>query len=156
MVGKARNRAIKGHYQYLSFGHFKNRPLTLSLHKKKESKATASLSGTKNKNTMIMTQTIFKTKITQESTDNSTCASCPKFKDSGEGRGRGECLLFNIMVFSHHPKVDDCKLNLASEATAKKQTTDYLGQQIRETRLLLERSKHRHSQTNQLSLKAPF
>ena len=104
----------------------------------------------------MITQSQTQIKITQESTDNSTCASCPKFKDSGEGRGRGECLLFNIMVFSHHPKVDDCRLNLSSQATAKKETTDYLGQQIQETRLLLEKSKHRHSRTNQLNLKAPF
>ncbi len=86
----------------------------------------------------------------------STCESCSQFKNYGETRGRGYCKLFDKVAFSHHPFTNDCLLNLASEAIAKKQTTDYLGQQIRETRLLLERSKHRHSQTNQLSLKAPF
>ncbi len=102
-----------------------------------------------------MPQTQIQTKIAPEKTI-ATCASCPKFKDSGEGRGRGLCSVFDTIVFSHHPFTQDCKLNLVSETIARKKTIDYLGKQIQETRLVLKRSKHRHSQTSQLSLKAPF
>ncbi len=100
-----------------------------------------------------MPQTQIQTKIAPESTI-STCATCPKFKDSGEGRGRGLCSVFDTIVFSHHPFTQDCRLNFSSKSREK--TIDYLGKQIQETRLVLERNKHRHSLTNQLNLKAPF
>ena len=105
-----------------------------------------------------MNHTALKTKIAPYATKVSTCADCHKFKPTGEGRGRGECLLFNTMVFSHYPKVNDCRLNLESEARAKAKdkSLDYLGQEIRDTRLRLEKSKHRLSIKNQLILKAPF
>ena len=101
----------------------------------------------------MIAQTQIQTKIAPEKTI-ATCASCPKFKDSGEGRGRGLCSVFDKVVFSHHPFTQDCKLNFVSKA--REETSDYLGQQIQDTRLMLERSKHRHSRTNQLILKPPF
>ncbi|MDJ0747467.1 MAG: hypothetical protein QNJ32_29580 [Xenococcaceae cyanobacterium MO_167.B27] len=100
-----------------------------------------------------MTQTIFKTKIAPEKTI-ATCASCPKFKDSGEGRGRGLCSVFDTIVFSHHPFTQDCRLNFSSKSREK--TIDSVGKQIQETRFRLEKSKHRLSIKNQLVLKAPF
>ncbi len=100
-----------------------------------------------------MPQTQIQTKIAPESTI-STCATCPKFKDSGEGRGRGLCSVFDTIVFSHHPFTQDCRLNFSSKSREK--TIDSVGKQIQETRLVLERNKHRHSLTNQLNLKAPF
>ncbi len=102
-----------------------------------------------------MTQTPTQTKIAPEKTI-ATCAACPKFKDSGEGRGRGLCTVFDRMVFSHHPFTQDCKLNLVSESIARKKTIDYLDQQIQDTKLLMEKSKRRCSVKNQLILKAPF
>ncbi len=99
--------------------------------------------------------TVFKTKINQESS-TSTCANCPKFKDFGEGRGRGLCTLFDKVVFSHHPLTSDCRLNLAPATKEKEETIDTLGQQLKETRLLLDKAKHRRSRKNQLILKAPF
>ncbi|MDJ0746403.1 MAG: hypothetical protein QNJ32_23985 [Xenococcaceae cyanobacterium MO_167.B27] len=99
-----------------------------------------------------MTYTAFKTEVPTAC----TCESCSQFKNYRESRGRGYCKLFDKVAFSHHPFTNDCRLNLATDTEAKKETTDYLGQQIRETRLMLEKSKYRHSLTNQLSLKAPF
>ena len=105
-----------------------------------------------------MNHTALKPKIAPDTTEVSTCADCHKFKPTGEGRGRGWCLLFNRVAFTHHPKVDDCKLNLASEARAKAkdESLDNLGQQIRDTRSLLNKSKHRSFLKNQLILKPPF
>ncbi len=103
----------------------------------------------------MITQTQTQTKIAPELTIT-TCGSCPKFKDTGEGRGRGLCGVFDKMVFSHHPFTQDCKLNLVSESIAKDKTIDVVGQQIQETRSALEKSKCRCSIKNQLILKAPF
>ncbi len=99
-----------------------------------------------------MTDTAFKTKTSTAS----TCENCLKFKDYRDRRGRGYCKLFDKVVFSHHPLTNDCRLNLATDSEVKKETTDYQGQQILETRLLVERSKHRLSLKNQHYLKAPF
>ncbi len=103
----------------------------------------------------MITYTQTQTKIASEKTI-ATCAACPKFKDSGEGRGRGLCTLFDRMVFSHHPFTQDCRLNLVSKTIAKKKTIDTVGKQIQETRLRLEKSKRRVFLRNQLVLKAPF
>lgn len=103
--------------------------------------------------TSIMNHIAFKTKIAPEKT-STTCASCPKFKDSGEGRGRGLCTVFDRIVFSHHPLTQDCRLNLSSKS--KKKTIDAVGKQIQDTRLRLEKSKRRRSIKNQLILKANF
>ena len=97
-----------------------------------------------------MTYTASKTEVPTAS----TCKSCSQFKNYRESRGRGYCKLFDKVVFSHHPFTQDCKLNFVSKA--RKETTDYQGQQILETRLLLEKSKHRLSRTNQLIQSAPF
>ena len=102
-----------------------------------------------------MSHTALKPKIAPESTIT-TCADCHKFKPTGEGRGRGECLLFNEMMLSHYVQANDCKLNLASEATARKKTIDSVGQQIQDTRSLLNKTKHRSFLKNQLILKPPF
>ncbi len=102
-----------------------------------------------------MTQTQIQTKIAPEKTI-ATCASCPKFKDTGEGRGRGLCMVFDKIVFSHHPFTQDCKLNLVSETIARKKTIDLVGKRIQETRLSLDKSKRRCSIKNQLILKANF
>ena len=102
-----------------------------------------------------MTQTQIQTKIAPGKTI-ATCAACPKFKDSGEGRGRGLCTVFDRIVFSHHPFTQDCKLNLVSKTIAKDKTIDVVGKQIQETRLRLEKSKRRLSLKNQLILKANF
>ncbi len=102
-----------------------------------------------------MTQTQIQTKIAPKSTI-ATCAACPKFKDTGEGRGRGLCMVFDKIVFSHHPFTNDCRLNLVSLATDSDKTIDAVGQQIQETRLSLGKSKRCCSVKNQLILKAPF
>ncbi len=81
----------------------------------------------------MITQTQIQTKKAPEKTIG-TCAACPKFKDTGEGRGRGLCTVFDRIVFSHHPLTQDCKLNLMSESRAKKQTIDTVGKQIQKTR----------------------
>ena len=85
-----------------------------------------------------------------------TCASCPKFKDFNESRGRGLCTIFDKIVFSHHPFTSDCKLNLAPVTKVKEETIDSVGQQLKQTRVLLDKAKHRCSRKNQLILKAPF
>ena len=103
----------------------------------------------------MIAQTQIQTKIAPEKTIT-TCATCPKFKDSGEGRGRGLCAVFDKVVFSHHPFTQDCRLNFSSKSIAKDKTIDSVGQQIQDTRLRLEKSKHRLSLKNQLILKAPF
>ena len=103
----------------------------------------------------MITQTETQTKIAPKSTI-ATCAACPKFKDTGEGRGRGLCTVFDRIVFSHHPFTQDCKLNLVSESRAKDKTIDVVGKQIQETRLSLEKSKRRLYLKNQLVFKAPF
>ena len=102
-----------------------------------------------------MTQTQIQTKIAQVLTV-STCANCPKYKDTGEGRGRGLCTLFDKVVFSHHSLTSDCQLNLAPVTKVKEETIDTLGQQLKETRVLLDKAKHRCSRKNQLILKASF
>ncbi len=102
-----------------------------------------------------MNHIAFKTKIPITSS-NSTCASCPKFKDYNEPRGRGWCRLFDRVAFCHHPLTSDCRLNLAPATKEKEETIDTLAQQLKETRLLLEKAKHRRSRKNQLILKAPF
>ncbi|MDJ0577682.1 MAG: hypothetical protein QNJ65_21300 [Xenococcaceae cyanobacterium MO_234.B1] len=99
-----------------------------------------------------MTHTQIQTQISSDS----TCASCPKFKDYNEPRGRGWCRLFDRVAFSHHPFTLDCQLNLASDSKVKGDATDSIGQQLKETRLLLDKAKHRRSRKNQLILKAPF
>ena len=101
-----------------------------------------------------MTQTIFKTKIVPDTTEVSTCADCHKFKPTGEGRGRGLCSVFDKIVFSHHPFTQDCRLNFSSKSREK--PIDSVGQQIQDTRLLVEQINHRLSLKNQLILKAPF
>ncbi len=103
----------------------------------------------------MITQTQIQTKKAPGKTI-ATCAACPKFKDTGEGRGRGLCAVFDRIVFSHHPFTNDCRLNLVSETVAKDKTIDTVGQQIQETRLLMEKSKRCCSVKNQLILKAPF
>ncbi|MGK7894934.1 MAG: hypothetical protein AB4372_15270 [Xenococcus sp. (in: cyanobacteria)] len=103
----------------------------------------------------MITQTQTQTKIAPESTI-ATCAACSKFKDFSEGRGRGLCMVFDKIVFSHHPFTQDCKLNLVSETIAKEKTIDVVGKQIQETRLLMEKSKRRCSVKNKLILKANF
>ena len=85
-----------------------------------------------------------------------TCASCPQFDDYNEPRGRGWCSLFNRLAFCHHPLTSDCRLNLAPATKEKEETIDTVGQQLKETRLLLDKAKHRRSRKNQLILKAPF
>ena len=102
-----------------------------------------------------MTQTQIQTKINQESS-TSTCANCAKFKDFGEGRGRGWCNLFDRVAFCHHPLTSDCRLNLALATKEKEETIDTVGQQLKETRLLLDKAKHRRSRKNQLIFKPPF
>ena len=102
-----------------------------------------------------MAQTQIQTKIAPKSTI-ATCAACPKFKDTGEGRGRGLCTVFDRIVFSHHPCTQDCRLNLVSKTRAKDKTIDVVGKQIQETRLLMEKSKRSCSVKNQLILKANF
>ena len=102
----------------------------------------------------MITYTPTQTKIPEKTIG--TCAACPKFKDTGEGRGRGLCTVFDRMVFSHHAFTQDCKLNLVSKSIAKDKTIDVVGQQIQETRLRLEKSKRCCSVKNQLILKAPF
>ena len=101
----------------------------------------------------MIAQTQIQTKIAPESTI-ATCASCPKFKDSGEGRGRGLCSVFDTIVFSHHPFTQDCRLNFSSKSREK--TIDSVGKQIQETRFRLEKSKRRFYLKNQLILKANF
>lgn len=103
----------------------------------------------------MITYTQTQTKIAPGKTI-ATCASCPAFKDTGEGRGRGLCRVFDRMVFSHHPLTQDCRLNLVSKTVARDKTINTVGKQIQETRLLMEKSKHRLSIKNQLILKAPF
>ena len=103
----------------------------------------------------MITQTPTQTKTAPKKTI-ATCAACPKFKDTGEGRGRGLCTVFDRMVFSHHPFTNDCKLNLVSESIARQKTIDVVSKQIQETRLRLKKSKRRCSIKNQLILKAPF
>ncbi len=97
----------------------------------------------------MITQTQIQTKIAPEKT-STTCATCPKFKPTGEGRGRGLCLLSNTMVKEHHPLTQDCRLNLASEAKAKEKTIDTVGKQIKETRSVLEKIKRRSFVKSQL------
>ncbi len=103
----------------------------------------------------MITQTQIQTKKAPGKTI-ATCAACPKFKDTGEGRGRGLCTVFDRMVFSHHPFTNDCKLNLVSESRAKDKTIDVVGGQIQDTKLLMEKSKRRCSVKNKLILKANF
>ena len=102
-----------------------------------------------------MTQTQIQPKIAPEKT-STICATCPKFKPTGEGRGRGLCGAFDRIVFSHHPFTQDCRLNLVSKTIAKDKTIDTVGKQIQETRSVLEKSKRRSFIKNQLILKAPF
>ena len=99
-----------------------------------------------------MTQTTFKTKTPTQC----TCASCPQFNNFNESRGRGWCKLFDRVAFCHHPLTSDCRLNLAPATKEKEETIDTLAQQLKETRVLLDKAKHRRSRKNQLILKAPF
>ena len=87
-----------------------------------------------------MNYTAFKT----ETPTAFTCASCPQFNDYNEPRGRGWCRLFNRLAFSHHPFTLDCQLNLASDSKVKGDATDSIGQQIQDTKLLLEKAKRRY------------
>ena len=85
-----------------------------------------------------------------------TCASCPKFNDYNEPRGRGWCQLFDRVAFSHHPFTLDCQLNLASDTELEEDTTDSIGQQIQDTRLLLEKAKRRYYRQFPTNLNTPF
>ena len=102
----------------------------------------------------MITYTQTQTKIPEKTI--ATCAACPKFKDTGEGRGRGLCGVFDRIVFSHHLWTQDCKLNLVSGSITKDKTIDVVGKQIQETKLRLDKSKRCCSVKNQLILKAPF
>ena len=99
-----------------------------------------------------MTQTTFKTKTPTQC----TCASCPQFNNFNESRGRSWCKLFDKVAYSHHPLTQDCKLYLPSNNKLEEDTIDTLAQQLKETRVLLDKAKHRRSRKNQLILKAPF
>ena len=99
-----------------------------------------------------MNYTAFKT----ETPTAFTCASCPQFDDYNEPRGRGWCRLFNRLAFSHHPFTLDCQLNLASDSKVKGDATDSIGQQIQDTRLLLEKAKHHLSRKFPTNLNTPF
>ena len=44
----------------------------------------------------------------------STCETCPKFKDYND-RGRGECTVFDKVVRKHHTLTQDCVQQIESE-----------------------------------------
>ncbi len=54
------------------------------------------------------------TSVIQETQSQSTCATCPKFKDYKD-RNRGECLVFDKVVRKHHRLTSDCQQQLESE-----------------------------------------
>ena len=54
------------------------------------------------------------TSVIQETQSQSTCETCPKFKDYND-RGRGECLVFDKVVRKHHTLTNDCVQQIESE-----------------------------------------
>ena len=63
-----------------------------------------------------------------------------------EGESGNTPLDPNRVAFCHHPFTLDCQLNLASDSKVKGDATDSIGQQIQDTKLLLEKAKRRYSQ----------
>ncbi len=45
----------------------------------------------------------------------STCSTCPKFKDYNESNGRGWCTLFDHQARRHHQLTNDCIQQIETE-----------------------------------------
>ena len=54
------------------------------------------------------------TSVIQETQSQSTCETCPKFKDFND-RGRGLCQVFDKIVRKHHTLTNDCVQQIESE-----------------------------------------
>ena len=54
------------------------------------------------------------TSVIQETQSQSTCETCPKFKDYKD-RGRGECTVFDKVVSKNHTLTQDCVQQIETE-----------------------------------------
>ena len=51
----------------------------------------------------------------QETQSQSTCATCSKFQDFNESKGRGWCTLFDHQARKHHTLTSDCQQTIETE-----------------------------------------